>query len=64
MGMEHEARDAWRAAGFELAEKGILVAGGGLITALGPIGTKSLTEVAAAAFPAVVGGAAFAAAAV
>jgi hypothetical protein len=39
----------------------LLVAGGGLITALGLIGTRSLVEVAASALPAMVGATAFAA---
>jgi len=57
MTMEQEAREAWRSAGLELAEKSLLVAGGGLITALGLIGTKSLADLAATALPAAVGAA-------
>jgi hypothetical protein len=61
MAMEQDAREAWHSAGFRLAERGLLVAGGGLITALGLIGSKSLVEVAATAVPAFVGASAFAA---
>jgi hypothetical protein len=61
MTMEHDAWQAWRSAGLQLAQKSLLVAGGGLITALGLIGTRSLLEVAASALPAMVGATAFAA---
>ena len=61
LAMDIDAREAWRSAGLQLAEKGLLVAGGGLITALGLLGSKSLVELAATALPAMVGGTAFAA---
>ena len=60
MAMERDAREAWRSAGLQLAEKGLLVAGGGMLTALSLIGTKSLVEVAATTLPAMLGAAAFA----